>query len=156
MFGPYFALRRDLASFALGEVPMTGRPLLCAGPPRLYGSSQSLGARSRIRDRPLCAGHMIPVCPGLTLRWTETLPLEFGRRLHGGPSLTLRWTGAPPGSSRSQARSLARPVPRARSLDLASRGRDLPFYDGRVISSRVRPSGPRGQACPSLVVTLVH
>ena len=39
VFGPYFALGRDLATFALGEVPMTGRPLLCAGPPRLDGSS---------------------------------------------------------------------------------------------------------------------
>ena len=53
VFGPYFALGRDLATFALGEVPMTGLPLLCAGPPRLDGSSHSLGARSRVRDRPL-------------------------------------------------------------------------------------------------------
>ena len=37
MFGPYFALGRDLATFALGEVPMTGRPLLrgAATPRRL-------------------------------------------------------------------------------------------------------------------------
>ena len=32
---------------------MTRRPLLCAGPPRLDGSSHSFGARIRVRDRPL-------------------------------------------------------------------------------------------------------
>ena len=48
MFGPYFALGRDRDTFALGEVSMTGRALLCAGPPRLYGSSHSLGARSSV------------------------------------------------------------------------------------------------------------
>ena len=55
MFGPYCALCRDRTTlaFVLGEVPMTGRPLLCAGPPRLDGSSHSLRAWSRVRNRPL-------------------------------------------------------------------------------------------------------
>ena len=47
-----------------------------------------------------CAGPLVSVCLALTLRWAETLPLEFGRRLYVGPSLTLRWS-APPGSSRT-------------------------------------------------------
>ena len=131
VFGPYFALGRDLAFFALGEVrpPAPTAHLAYLGPAAVSGTGH------------FCAGHMIPVCLALTLRWAETLPL-----LRWAPYL---WRAVPYFALVPRARSLARPVPRARSLDIALRGRDLPFYDGRVISLHMRPSGPRGQACPS-------
>ena len=80
MFGPYFALGRDLqvATFAMGVVFMTGRPLLFAGPPRLDGLSHrgtrdGSGAVSGTGH--FCAGHVIPVCLALTVRFVETAPL---------------------------------------------------------------------------------
>ena len=83
MSGPYFALGRVLATFALGSDSVAGRPSVAphyAEPPRFNGSSLSPGARSRVGDRPrlrwahgprhghFCAGPGSP-CFALTLRW---------------------------------------------------------------------------------------
>ena len=81
MSGPYFALGRDRAAFALGSDSVAGRPLL-RGAATLNGSSVPHGHESVSETGHFCAGHMIPVCLALTLRWAETGPI-------------LRWARVP-------------------------------------------------------------
>ena len=147
VFGPYFALGRDLATFALCEVPMTGLPLLrgAATPQRLvlhtWGPEPCQGPANFAPGTlspcvwPLLCARPRPCHVDLGAVSVASSPL-----LCAGPPLLA--------SPVTRARSLARPIPRARSLDLALRGRDLPSYDGRVISMHMRPFGLRGQTCP--------
>ena len=78
---PYFALGRVLATFALGSDSVAGRPLL-RGAATLNGSSVPHGHETVSETGHFCAGHMIPVCLALTLRWAETGPI-------------LRWARVP-------------------------------------------------------------
>ena len=141
--GPLVSVCLALISrhFCAGRSPYDGPALTTRGRHAPTARPALLGPGAVSGTGHFCAGHMIPVCLALTLRWAETLPL-----LRWAPYL---WRAVPYFALVPRARSLARPVPRARSLDIALRGRDLPFYDGRVISLHMRPSGPRGQACPS-------
>ena len=79
--GPYLALGRVLATFALGSDSVAGRPLL-RGAATLNGSSVPHGHETVSETGHFCAGHMIPMCQALTLRWAGTGPL-------------LRWARVP-------------------------------------------------------------
>ena len=120
-----------------------------AATPCLDGSSHSLGAQSRVRDRPRLRRAHDPRVYGPYFALGRDLAtwIRAPSLWRAVPYFALvrpSWLVPYPGPG-----AWLVPYPRARSLDLALRGRDLPFYDGRVISLRVRHSGPRGQACPS-------
>ena len=77
-FGPYFALGRVLATFALGTDSVAGRPLLRRAATR-NGSPVPLGRDAVSGTGHFCAGHMNPVrwplrCAGL--RWDLKARLE--------------------------------------------------------------------------------
>ena len=72
-FGPYLALGRVLATFALGLDSVAGRPLL-RGAATLNGSSVPRGHESVLETGHFCAGRMITVRLALILRWAESLP----------------------------------------------------------------------------------
>ena len=73
-FGPYLALGRVLATFALGLDSVAGRPLL-RGAATLNGSSVPRGHESVLDTGHFCAGRVISVRLALILRWAESLPL---------------------------------------------------------------------------------
>ena len=92
LLGPYLALGRDLAFFALGSHSVAGRPLLC-GAATLQRLVYPTCARSRVRDRPLLRWAHDLRTLALTLRWAEspeTLPL-LRRAQSLWLALTLRW-----------------------------------------------------------------
>ena len=71
LLGPYLALSRVLATFALGSDSVAGLPLL-RGAATLNGSSVPRGHETVSETGHFCAGHMISVCLALTLRWAES------------------------------------------------------------------------------------
>ena len=85
MFGPYFELVRDLATFALGAVSTAGRPLLREAatrptPRRLVPFTQGPGAASAAMARPV--QQRPEPCP--LSRWA------LGRRMLGAVSMAGR------------------------------------------------------------------
>ena len=87
LLGPYFALGRALATFALGSDSAAGRPLL-RGAATLQGSSVPHGHETVSGTGHVCAGHMVSDCSPLS-RWGQTLQ-QAGPYYAGPPHSTAR------------------------------------------------------------------
>ena len=89
LLGPYFALGRALATFALGSDSVAGRPLL-RGAATLNGSSVPHGHETVSETGHFCALHIIPVRWPLLCAGPRPCHFCAGVGLCSGPALTTR------------------------------------------------------------------